>query len=94
MSIVVNKKVEPYDIYIGRGSVWGNPFYIGHDGTREQVIELYRRHLWKQIQSGEITKEQLLSLRGKRLGCFCKPLPCHGDVIVRAIEWAEKIRRV
>lgn len=39
MCTVVNKYKEEYDIYIGRGSRWGNPFVIGKDGTREEVIE-------------------------------------------------------
>jgi len=67
------KYKEDYDVYIGRGSVWGNPFAIGEHGTREEVIELYRAHLWKMLKKGSITKQDLLDLDGKRLGCFCKP---------------------
>lgn len=87
MCRVVNKYKEEYDVYIGRGSMWGNPFKIGVDGTREQVIEKYRCWLWKQIKLGRITKEDLLTLDGKRLGCFCAPKSCHGDVLVKAVEW-------
>lgn len=87
MTTVVNKYKEDYDVYIGRGSIWGNPYTIGEDGDREVVIAKYRSYLWSQIEAGFITKEQLLSLDGKRLGCFCKPKPCHGDIIVKAIEW-------
>jgi len=90
MCIVVNNYKEGYDVYIGRGSMWGNPFAIGEHGTREEVIELFRNHLWKMIKNGAITKEHLLSLDGKKLGCFCKPQACHGDVIVKAVEWAKK----
>ena len=88
MPIVVNKHKESYDVYIGRGSKWGNPFKIGEDGTREEVIEKYRGYLWDMIQNGDITRSDLMSLRGKRLGCFCKPLPCHGDILIKAVEWA------
>ncbi len=87
MCTVVNKYKSEYDVYIGRGSTWGNPFVIGKDGDREEVIRKYREHLWHQIQSGAITKEQLLALNGKRLGCFCKPKPCHGDIIAAAVKW-------
>ena len=92
---VVNKYKEEYDVYIGRGSRWGNPF-SHKDGTkaehkvatRDEAIEAYRRFLWKQIRSGDVTIEDLLELDGKRLGCFCKPQACHGDVIAKAVEWA------
>lgn len=82
---VVNiKKNEPYDVYIGRGrgSIWGNPFVVGADGDRLQVIEKYRRHLKKSPE----LMAALPSLKGKRLGCFCAPKACHGDVIVEFVE--------
>lgn len=89
---VVNKFKEPYDIYIGRGSPWGNPFPIddASGNTREVVIEKYRSHLFRQVQHGEITIQQLISLDGKTLGCFCKPKACHGDVIASAAAWAKR----
>lgn len=86
---VVNKYKEEYDIYIGRGSKWGNPYAIGEHGTREDVIDAFRVYLWEQMKFGRITKEDLLELDGKRLGCFCKPQACHGDVISKAVEWAK-----
>lgn len=79
---VVNKYKEPYDIYIGRGSKWGNPFEIGKDGTREEVIEKYRTYL---LNKPELLKA-LPELRGKTLGCFCKPKPCHGDILVEILD--------
>lgn len=87
MCTVVNKYKEDFDIYIGRGSKWGNPFPISGENSREKVIDEYRFYLWSQIKSGEVTTDDLLSLNGKRLGCFCKPKPCHGDVIKKAVEW-------
>lgn len=92
MCIVVNKYKEDYDIYIGRGSTWGNPWPINEEigDTREIVIEKYRHYLWNKIKSGEVTIDQLLALDGKRLGCFCKPKACHGDTIAAAVEWAKK----
>lgn len=92
MCRVVNKFKEPYDVYIGRGSLWGNPFPIDESkgDTREVVIEKYRQHLFNQLRTGEIRIAQLLALDGKTLGCFCKPKACHGDVIVRAVEWAKR----
>lgn len=92
--IVVNKYKEPFDEYIGRGSKWGNPFPITDTDTRELVIAKYKKYLWEQVNSscGKITVDDILSLRGKRLGCFCKPKPCHGDVIVAAYRYFSNIK--
>lgn len=87
--VVVNKYKSAFDIYIGRGSQWGNPFVIGKHGSRVEVIQKYRQHLWRQVESGEVSVDDLLALDGKRLGCFCKPQACHGDVIASAVEWAK-----
>lgn len=78
---------KPFDIYIGRPgkgqqSIWGNPFVLGKDGTREEVIAKYRAY----ILSRPDLLAQLPSLRGKRLGCFCAPRSCHGDVLVELLN--------
>jgi hypothetical protein len=78
---VVNLRKEPYDIYIGRPSKWGNPFLIGKDGTREEVIKKYKDWFMETDLITEINE-----LKGKRLGCYCKPLSCHGDFLVSLIE--------
>ncbi len=79
---VVNKNKEQYDVYIGRGSKWGNPFIVNIHGSRALVIKKYRTY----ILGNEGLLKDLHELKGKRLGCFCKPLPCHGDVLVQLIE--------
>ena len=86
LTTVVNKKKEEYDIYIGRGSIWGNPFHIGKDGTREIVINKYKSYFYHKIHRDESFRLETLKLKGKRLGCFCKPQACHGDVIKEYIE--------
>ncbi len=79
---VVNiKNTKKFDVYIGRGSKWGNPYHIGRDGTREQVIQKYREYLCRK----ENLLDSLHELKGKILGCFCKPLNCHGDVLIELI---------
>lgn len=96
MTEVVNKyKVDMSDpdiIYVGRGSPFGNPFVMKNksDQERARVIEEYRHWLWSQIQKGIITKEMLLELDSKKLCCYCAPKACHGDVLVKAIEWAAR----
>jgi hypothetical protein len=82
MTRVVHCKKEPYDVYIGRPSKWGNPFKIGKDGTREEVIEKYREYI---LSKPELLKD-LSELKGKILGCWCKPKACHGDVLVELLN--------
>jgi hypothetical protein len=72
--------------YPPRDSVFANPFKTGRDGSRSEVIAKYRSYLQTAIDQGKITKEDLEALRGKRLGCWCKPEACHGDVLVEMIE--------
>ena len=73
-------------IYIGRGSAWGNPFVIGEDGDRAEVIEKYRRYAyWKWVEDQGYGVDWLEPLRGKDLVCFCAPLACHGDVLLEMI---------
>ena len=62
-------------VYVGRPSKWGNPFAIGRDGTRAEVIEKYQQYIVKQgVDFSE--------LKGKDLICWCSPLPCHADVLL------------
>lgn len=88
MCTVVNKHKSNFDIYIGRGSTWGNPYVMQSEADRELVIEKYKKHLKNQIRNGSVSIQMLKDLNGKKLGCFCKPKACHGDVIVKAVEWA------
>lgn len=90
-------KNEPDVVYIGRGSIWGNP-YSHKEGTKAlfkvgsvaEAIASYRRHLWRQINAGEITIQMLKTLDGKRLACYCVPNPCHGNIIKQAVQWAKE----
>jgi hypothetical protein len=78
-------------IFIGRPSRWGNPFPITRAQPREVVVERYRRDLWRRVQAGDVTLEELAGLHGKHLACFCKPYACHGDVLERAAAWAAAV---
>lgn len=82
-TVVVNRlDTIEYDIYIGRPGKWGNPYVIGKDGTRLEVIEKYRRY----ILANKKLLDCLPELSGKVLGCWCKPLPCHGDVLAELTD--------
>ena len=89
MTIRVGRKHEPGAIYIGRGSPLGNPFVIGRDGDRDEVIHRYRNWFAMKVKSQDsVVMAELRRLyRIHRdagdlvLGCFCAPQACHGDVI-------------
>jgi len=70
---------SPEEIYIGRGSKWGNPYKIDKHGTRQQVIDLYKRYLMCELQLCEAIDNG--ELDDKVLLCFCHPQACHGDVL-------------
>ena len=76
-----DKLPENY-IYIGRPSKWGNPFIIGKDGTREQVVEKYERWIVAQPQ----LLKSLNELDGMDLVCYCAPKLCHGHVLKQLVE--------
>lgn len=88
---VVNLRREPYDVYIGRvgkgqEGYFGNPFRLEKGGDRAVVIARYREWFLRRLEEDAEFRERVLALRGMRLGCFCAPATCHGDVIV---EWLE-----
>lgn len=78
---VVHCKHEDYDIYIGRPSKWGNPFVVGRDGTRSEVVQKYKDYILSQIDRFDLSE-----LAGKTLGCWCSPKPCHGDVLAELVN--------
>lgn len=79
---VVHCRRDSYNVYIGRPSKWGNPFRIGPDGDRWEVIEKYRRYLL----NNQSLLYDLPELDGKILGCWCYPHPCHGDVLIELLD--------
>lgn len=80
MTTVINiKKSKNYDVYIGRGSIWGNPYRIKNKSIEERnkVCNLYEQYFWN---SG--LYKYIYKLKNKILSCHCKPLRCHGDYLV------------
>jgi RNA recognition motif-containing protein len=80
---VVHCKKSNYDVYIGRPSDWGNPFVIGKDGDRADVIRKYRT--WIMCQPDLLARAKK-ELRGRRIACWCKPEACHGDVLAEIAD--------
>ena len=91
MTKVVHMKKEPFDVYIGRPSKWGNPF-SHKEGTaaefkvdsRKQAIEKFEEYLI----SNKSLQSDLHELKGKTLGCWCYPKSCHGDILAK---WADAL---
>jgi len=97
MNKVVNLKKESYDVFIGRGSKWGNPFTHIKDKktladfvveTREEAIESYREYL----AGNQELLDSLDELEGKTLGCYCKPESCHGDIILEFLTKRKMVK--
>lgn len=79
-----------------------NPYRIGYHGDRDEVIEKYRRFLWGElkqyasgIESSAVT--ELIRIASYHyanwdviLMCWCKPQACHGDIVIKAVEWLIK----
>lgn len=86
MTKVVHCKNNPYDVYIGRPSKWGNP-YSHKENTlaefkvksRKEAIEKYESYLL----SNPVLMNSIGELKGKTLGCWCKPKSCHGDILAK-----------
>ena len=84
---VVRKMRGDYDVYIGRGSKWGNPFVIGPGHNREDVVRSYICYI---LNNKKLLKALPL-LYNKSLGCFCAPLLCHGHVLRALLELRSKL---
>lgn len=83
MTTVINLTTTPLSllrnyVYIGRPSKWGNPYRIGMDGDRQEVLEKYKKYLKNHP---ELVKKARTQLKDKVLGCFCHPQACHGDIL-------------
>lgn len=90
---------DPDNVYIGRAGIvfidgkrfppksseWHNPFKVTKDITRAESLRAYRKYLIKKLEDDECLK-RFKKLQGKNLGCWCKPLRCHGDIIIKLLR--------
>jgi len=89
---VVNISKDFCDVYIGRrmfgipASKWANPFIIGRDGTRAEVIQKHETWIRTQPQ----LMAALHELDNRILGCYCAPKPCHGNTLIKLLEEQKK----
>ena len=82
--VMINSKRFPE-----RDSLWANPFRVGKDGTRDRVIAMYEVYIVAKIAEQGL-EEELEALRGKTLGCWCAPEPCHAEILLRLIDEQNK----
>ena len=75
-----NKRWPEDAVYVGRPTIWGNPFLEGLDGTREEVCVKYEEYINRSPYLTKIIKERL---KGKNLVCWCVPLRCHGETLLK-----------
>ena len=80
---------EPYDVLIDRRTIYGNPFRIGRDGNRDEVCDKHEKYLQERVKKDLYFRMKVLELIGKVMGCWCKPLRCHGDNYVKYLEGME-----
>ena len=83
---VVNMRYESYDVMGDRSSFAGNPFVLGRDGDRAEVLRKYEAWLDRHPELVERARREFA---GKRVGCWCKPKDCHLDILVARMEALE-----
>ena len=64
------------------GSEWANPYKINHQTTREASLKKYESML---LRNGKL-QDSLSTLCYSQLGCWCAPLPCHGNILIDQIK--------
>ena len=91
---VVHCKKEEFDVYVGRGSKWGNP-YSHKEGTLAEEVVGSRAEAVKKYEEYLLSNEDLMrdlpELKGKTLGCWCKPKSCHGDILLKYANGPSKL---
>lgn len=93
---------DPNNVYIGRrgivfvdgqrfpkvDSIWHNPFKINETAgfDRNSVLIQYEHYIRDLLNNNIISILSLLQLKGKHLGCWCAPEPCHGHILLKLID--------
>jgi hypothetical protein len=87
MPIVLNKHhltttgIPSNAVYVGRPTKWGNPYVLGKDGNREEVLQKYKEYM-SSSGATELWREARKELKGKDLVCWCAPKSCHADILL------------
>jgi hypothetical protein len=81
-------RVDPRSVPPGAHGFLGNPFLMGPDGTREDVVNKFRAYFHQRLEDDPAFYTAVRNLRGRTLLCFCKPRDCHLDVVA---EWLNSL---
>lgn len=93
---VVNIKNSSYDQYIGRAGhgqdgYFGNPYRLNAEMNPGDTLNRYRKYFYDRLKNDPEFKDKVLNLKGKVLGCFCKPNECHGYIIAEYLNGTSSI---
>ena len=91
---------DPNNVYIGRkgvvfvdkkrypskDSIWCNPYKIGKDGSRDDVLNKYENYIRNKLKENPSLENELKELKNKNLGCWCAPEPCHGNILKKLLS--------
>lgn len=83
---ILNEKTNKKERFPKKSSNFANPYKVGKDGTRKEVIQKYKIYIKKKLDKDSVLQTELLEMKGKNLGCWCHPESCHGDVLLELIE--------
>ncbi len=85
---LIDLRTEPSSRYvlIDRRMIYGNPYRISSTCTREESIEKFKKYFKNRMRVDPDFREAVESLRGRKLACWCTPLPCHGDVYIDYLD--------
>lgn len=84
-----------YDVYIGRAArgksqgsngYFGNPYRLAPGVQRGTTLDRFRTYFYDRLSADGEFKARVMALKDKKLGCFCKPHACHGDIIAEYLD--------
>jgi hypothetical protein len=83
---IKNDELNKLERYPKESSIWANPFKINKETTRQQVLDKYKEYITNKLNENPKLITELLKLKGKKLGCWCYPEPCHGNILLELID--------
>ena len=85
-----NKNCPKDTVYVGRPSIFGNPFFLKNESERIEIVQKYKSYLYARLRMDKSFKAKVKALYGKDLVCWCAPKACHADVLEKAAEELNK----
>ena len=84
--IIQNNDTNKKERFPKEESIFANPYKIGKDGTRDAVIQKYKKYIIDKLETSITFQNEFKKLKGKNLGCWCYPEPCHGDILQELLK--------